>query len=644
MAFETRDGEAVELDIVAVPVPISGLKSEALLVIANDSIDAPEERISDCGLGRGILGRKPADDSWTVRYLPEQTTVEPASLRVLERTRYQIRLCSRDDRNLISTTDLPSEKHLPEDLVDSSLKNARLAEWRFDAKSGTGEMAVKGHYGGASIRVLDREIRLDFVSADLDYESEYRAMLEEIVGHFESIIANWGGPTTYPTTRSDDATADTLLEQFVLARGLLESHQLEYAARAIERNPSMLLEHSEHWKPLANADPQSFLQDPISKGRGWRQTDEDRFPVDHMPEEVKHARKQETADTLVNRFVKHVLQRFEDIFRRVAQNDEISGSANLEASGLANDLAKVIDQPFWKEIGTLSRPLATVTGAPLLRKREGYRQVFRAWLGLRSSLSVDWEGASNLFQGPVRKTHKLYEYWLFFILRDCLGGMNGLEEKAVKDSGDVKALIRKEGDRLAVRLSGGKTSVTEFRGSPSESQELCILLFYNRGFSRAPEHPGWGSYSRGWRPDFSIAVFPSQYRSDGDGWKEAEKLACKEKDAAYVHFEAKYKPSSSSKAGGREPSPTASDFAELHAYLDGIRGSETAFLIHPGGMNSANGIQNSYSRGGLTDQVGEAVLRPGPVDSSGTHDGVQEDDATFVTEIIRNVVEQFFRT
>lgn len=644
MASGTRNEDAIELDIIAVPLAISGLKGEALLVIAEDSVESPEDCLSDCGLDRRMLGRKPADDPWTIRFLPGHTTPQTASIRLLERTRYQIRLCSREGQSLISENNLAKEGEVLNSRVDSKLEYAQSAEWKFDPKSGTGEMKVKGHYGGASIRVGDRKVRLDFVSARLDYESEYRAMLEDIAERFESIVTTWGGPTTYPTTRTDDTAAETLLEQFVLARGLLESHQLEYAARAIERNPSMLLEHSEHWKPLANADPQAFLQDPTSKGRGWRQTDEDRFPVDHMPEEVKHARKQETADTLVNRFVKHVLQRFEDIFRRVAQNDEISGSANLEASGLANDLAKVIDQPFWKEIGTLSRPLATVTGAPLLRKREGYRQVFRAWLGLRSSLSVDWEGASNLFQGPVRKTHKLYEYWLFFILRDCLGGMNGLEEKAVKDSGDVKSLIRKEGDRLAVRLSGGRTSVTEFRGSPSESQELCILLFYNRGFSRAPEHPGWGSYSRGWRPDFSIAVFPSQYRSDGDGWKEAEKLACKEKDAAYVHFEAKYKPSSSSKADGREPSPTASDFAELHAYLDGIRGSETAFLIHPGGMNSANGIQNSYSRGGLTDQVGEAVLRPGPVDSSGTHDGVQKDDATFVNEIIRNVVEQFFRT
>lgn len=640
MARETRYEDAIELDIIAIPLAVSGLEGKALLVIAEDSVDTPENCLSDCELGRGILGRKPTDDDpWTIRFYSDQATPDSASIRLLEHTRYQIRLCRRVDQGLISENSFSDEDDALGDLVDSTLENAQSAEWKFDPKSGTGEMKVKGHYGGASIRVGDREIRLDFVSADLDYESEYRAMLEDIAERFESIVAAWGGPTTYPTTRSDDTNVETLLEQFVLARGLLETHRLEYAARAIERNPNILLERSEHWRALANADPRAFLQDPVGKGRGWRKTEEDRFPVDHMPEEVKHARKRETADTPINQFVKHILRRFEDIFRRVVEHVEISGSANVEASGLANDLTKIIDRPFWKEIGTLSRPATTVTGTPLLRKREGYRQVFRAWLGLRSSLNVDWEGASNLFQGPVRKTSKLYEYWLFFVLRDCLTGVDGLEEKVVKDRGDARAFIKEDGERLAVRLSGGKASVTEFRGNLSESKELCVLLFYNRGFSKAPEHPGWGSYSREWSPDFSIAMFPSQYRSVGDDWKEAEKLACEERDASYVHFEAKYKPSSSSESDGQGTGPTASDFAELHAYLDSIRGSEAAFLLHPGESDSPCVIQNSYSRrsSGEDDigEVGEAVIRPGQTSVSEIGGSSHRESPTFVTEILR---------
>lgn len=641
MAREMRNEDAVELDIIAVPLAISGLESETLLVIAEDSVDTPENCVFDCGLGRRMLGRKPTgEDSWTIRLHSDQATPDSASIRLLEHTRYQIRLCRRDeDRSMISETDLADNADTLDSLVDSTLENAQSSEWKFDPKSGTGEMKVKGHYGGASIRVGDREIRLDFVSADLDYESEYRSMLEDIAQQFESIVATWGGPTTYPTTRSDDTAAETLLEQFVLARGLLEAHRFEYAARAIERNPNVILERSENWRPVANADPRAFLKDPLGKGRGWRETEEDRFPVDYMPEEVKHARKRETADTPINRFVKHVLRRFEDIFRRVVEHDEISGSANVEASGFANDLTKIIEQPFWREIGALSKLAATVTGTPLLRKREGYRQVFRAWLGLRSSLSVDWDGASDLFQGPVRKTSKLYEYWLFFVLRERLSKMAGLEEKVVKDRGDARAFIKEEGERLAVRLSGGKASLTEFRGEGSQSEELCVLLFYNRGFPRDSEHPSWGSYTRKWRPDFSVAMFPAQYRSDGDDWKEAEKLACKEGDASYVHFEAKYKPNSSSESGRQGTGPTSSDFAELHAYLDGIRGSESAFLLHPGKSDSPEGIQKSYSRRCSEDddigEVGEAVIRPGQTAMSEIGGSSHRENLTFVTEILR---------
>lgn len=634
MAFETEDEGTVELDIIAVPLTIPEVETEALLVIAENSIDTPEDHVSDLGLSRDMLGKEPDEDSRpTIRYVNGKPSSGKAAIRLLEYTQYQIRLCSGDDWDLISGAEQPIGS------VESPLSYANSADWKFDRKSGTGELKVKGYYGSSMIQVGDCEVRLDFVSDRLNYESEYRAMFEDIADHFQALVASWGGPTTYNSSLTDGESTETLIERFVLARGLLERYRLPYASRAVERNPSKRLERNENWRPLPKADPQAFLIDPVHKGRSWKRVDGECLPVNVVPGEVRHAKKGETVDTPANRFVKHVLQQFDSIFRRVVENDEVSGAAEVEAAGLSGSLRDVIERPFWKEVGPLSR---VPTRSTLLREREGYRQVFRAWIGLRSALSIDWDGASSLFRGPARNVPDLYEYWLFFGLRRQLAEMDDVEEKESQDQGDIRSLIETKGDRLSVRLQGGKSSVTEFRGKTADSRELCILLFYKRGFGGETKHPGPGSYSKSWEPDFSVVVFPAGYREAKEGWKEAEVLASKAGEISYVHLDAKYKPEGSSRGG-----LTSGDFAELHAYLDGIHGSDAAFLLHPGKADSPDGIRVSYSRSGnqgegIQAEIGDAVARPGSANGA-QDDGLFSSDSTFLSSIFRRVMNRFAR-
>ena len=563
----------MELDIIALPLSVSSLNEKPLLVVAETSISEPERKIADCGIGSGILGRAP-DEDWkaTIRY---STNPQPGreKLQLTEHVRYQIRLCAQATRDLIRLDEFTS------DFVESSLSGLEATNWKFDRRSGTGELKVEDHYGSSWIRIGDAKRHFDITSWKLDYETEYRAMLEDIASHCEALISSWGSPTSFSASPSEEEPIDTLLEQFIIARGLFEAYQLDSAARAVQRNPDTSLERSENWKPLQTADPQAFLRDPVARGRDWRRIGDDRFPVNPIPGEVKNFRKQESHDTPANRFVKFVLERFEDVFWRVSDNDEIYGFANSEATDLANRLSDITKGPFWKEIGPLSR---LPTRNRLFQERRGYRETLRAWLGLRSASVLDWKGASNIFRGPARNVATLYEYWLYFEFRSQINDIEGIEEHSVSDGSEIRAFVEEEGERISVRLDGGKSSVSEFRGKVGGSPELCLLFFYNRGFSGSVSYPEIGSYSRGWRPDFSIALFPIEYRLPGESWKTSEMRASQEEDISYVSFEAKYK-SLSSTGENDDPSLTSSgDFAELHAYRDGINYARSAFLVHPG--------------------------------------------------------------
>lgn len=104
-----------------------------------------------------------------------------------------------------------------------------------------------------------------------------------------------------------------------------------------------------------------------------------------------------------------------------------------------------------------------------------------------------------------------------------------------------------------------------------------------------------GAYSRPFRPDFSLVVFPAIH-AEGCGPFEAEARAEKKGQLAYLHFDAKYRvdqlpeifgPDDESVFSEEEAAKSTNtykraDLYKMHAYNDAIRRMVGSYVLYPG--------------------------------------------------------------
>ena len=205
---------------------------------------------------------------------------------------------------------------------------------------------------------------------------------------------------------------------------------------------------------------------------------------------------------------------------------------------------------------------------------------------------------------------------------------------------------------LTVSLRQGNPSVQTFC---FEKEQLTVNLYYNRTFSPAQFSSSiyWGSYSRSFRPDYTLAVFSSKYK------KEVE--AIKVGDVSYVNFDAKYRIQDLTQFINSEKKNVSEEFLEkqeeqisenenieismekidenlntyrrgdllkMHTYNDAIRRTVGSYVLYPG--NESNDRRNELSSvyDEILPGVGAFAIRPG--NENAGHKGVKE----FIKKII----------
>jgi predicted component of viral defense system (DUF524 family) len=257
------------------------------------------------------------------------------------------------------------------------------------------------------------------------------------------------------------------------------------------------------------------------------------------PEELCHERRFETFDTAPNRFVKFALEAFAGVCDEVlAEFDGARGTAWMEALEMRETLDVFLARPFFSDVSPLRRlPLENQT----LQKRGGYREILGAWLMLEAAAKLDWPGRGDAYDGTNRDAATLYEFWLYFVLRRLLVERLGMREIRHGEHGGDGALpfvTNSERGGMQVNLAQSKASLSRYLWTAPDGGELCVHLYYNRTFSPARDPLASGSYSRHFRPDYSLAFFPASYAELSGHGAAAEKAAEMEGRIGYLHLDA----------------------------------------------------------------------------------------------------------
>lgn len=490
------------------------------------------------------------------------------------------------------------------------------------------------------------------------YRSEYQLMLEEIVEHCMDLIMQYNVPIeqTYESGM-EQITDKELYQRFIFVRSLFKNQEFEEAVQKIISNPATKWETE-----IESRDVRSIrrftsknIRELVSSRNRMKLTQSIGILHD-IPVKISSNRKIESLDTSENRFVKHILSTFQEFCATIYPKLEKAKLTieSAEVRTISQRLDNVLNQPFFKEI---NRPNSLKIDSPVLQRRSGYRELLRAWLRFHVTAQLSWkfdQDEDNLFTGGKKDIASLYEYWVFFILLNTL--LEKFGEFSKKNPKDwVEGLIISDKHGLGLTLQEGKTRAFEFEYTKGK-RPLTIKFYYNRSFPggrKYVDHKGAGSYSKSFRPDYTLSVWPSDLKQN---------VAEETESIVHIHFDAKYKvdysnfkddkptideQSTAENTGGLDKEEFEAsivtgireneerqgvyknvDLYKMHAYKDAIRRSGGAYILYPGTSQEGDPFKGFHE---IIPGVGAFSLRP-------SNEGLaSENIKKFIDSVIENL-------
>jgi len=452
---------------------------------------------------------------------------------------------------------------------------------------------VPGIYVGTLIlNVLDKDnskagtFQLEIRSSKSSYREDYRYMLESITEYCTDILMQHSSPAVQNFTQDYSSVPETLYQRFAFIKSIIDSAEFSDAIHRIISDPVTI------WCEIEEDTDIRRMKRP--GGAGLRQIASGRnrigVPADHplnaeynfksLPARLSLNRKIETADTPENRFIKHALEVFAGFCSMVrtmlSDTDRESFRTFIEALQLEEYLGQTLSHSLFRQI---SKPLTLPLNSPVLQRREGYREVLRAWLMFDLAAKLAWHGGEDVYSAGKRDVAQLYEYWLFFRLLEIMKGIFNIEPDS------IDSLIGPTNDGLGLMLRSGKS--TPLKGIYIHPvRKLNVEFTYNRTFSGRRKYPDSGSWSRKLRPDYTLSLWPADFEKD-----DAER----QEIITHIHFDAKYRVESlkdilgdeeldldEEKKENRSGSYKRADLLKMHAYKDAIRRTGGAYVLYPG--------------------------------------------------------------
>lgn len=473
---------------------------------------------------------------------------------------------------------------------------------------------------------VGHRVFFEVITEKMDYAQEYRAMVEAIGSRCSQLILDWGAPTALSLAADPEKQGQTLLEKFLFLRHVLGPDRLDLYLETLARRPHSTLHRERVWQTAAFASPAAFARDPLRYGRNWEEAPEgeEGMIAGFNAQEILTERKFDSFDTPPNRFIKFALQTFcgicEDVIHSRITNPDTGrtmvlnqerGAAWQEAVQMRGTLDACLAAPFFADISPLRRiPFESQA----LQKREGYREILHAWLMLDVAAQIDWPGRNDAYDGTNRDVATLYEFWLYFVLLDLFQkqlGMTWLRDKPESGDGPLPFCCKATDGGMRINLKRGQESFCRFRWEQN-GQSLLVHFFYNRLFREQPAILEDGSYSKSFRPDYTVVVLPAEYEELR--WTKSEELAEAAGTISYLHFDAKYRidklkdlfgATQDSDEDRLEAKSTGTvknaDLYKMHTYNEAIRRTVGSFVLYPGtdikaDYKSDDGPRNIYRR------------------------------------------------
>lgn len=437
-------------------------------------------------------------------------------------------------------------------------------------------------------------LAFDVAPLKMGYEDDYIELTEELAEKCAALLLDYAGSTSNVFSLANESR-DTLLEQFVFLRQFCYENNLQALFEAIKRNPDRVLDQEEEMRPTGTGCPsRKIYTNPFSNSRSWMRLEGgDGSKGAFLPLMANVTHKFDRLDTSANRFVKFALQEIDRVCTSLtAVLDREKGNARqtecyLEASALHDMLDTIFADSFFDDIGALQM---MPQNNQVLQKREGYSQIFSAYSMLDLALQLDWKGKDGVYEGESKNVALLYEYWLFFELFDIIRGIEGCETLKTDDH---PFLGSNPDGGLTIALKQGACSRQCFEVARYGAK---VNLYYNRTFSprdfQATRYEG--SYSRPFRPDYTLAIFPSAFAT--------ERAAVHDGAIVFVHFDAKYRITDltglvgkdlsseeseqeeldEEKAGSTTNTYKRGDLLKMHTYNDAIRRTIGSYVLYPG--------------------------------------------------------------
>ncbi len=476
----------------------------------------------------------------------------------------------------------------------------------------------------------------EIVPQKMNYEEDYIELTKKLAEECTQILLEYSGVTANRFGSSDRISAKTLLEQFIFLREFCYSHNLQALFGHIKRNSDRMLVKDEVLKPIGQGAPSRiFYSNPFSHSRAWQMVN-----GRPMPQEVSVARKYDSLDTVANRFVKFAMKKFNLICRELCSSLDDAKGKNAEQNMYtecyreAFEFQRITDDILRDHFFDDVRDLTIMPqNNQVLEKREGYRQIFYAAAIVDLALQLNWEGKQKAYSGESKNTALLYEYWLFFELRKIISLIDNCQCIQAAD----KPFINTD-NGLTMSLSEGQTSCQAFLLPDLGTR---VNLYYNRTFSKEEfsNTKYAGSYSRPFRPDYTLEVYSSDYVKPEDAVREGA--------VSYIHFDAKYRITDLRAFIGpdemteeqikeevenyKQDSVTNTykrgDLLKMHTYNDAIRRTVGSYVLYPGDFDSKTKNYRLFEE--VLPGVGAFAIKP----------SIQADSENALKDFIYEIIE-----
>lgn len=382
------------------------------------------------------------------------------------------------------------------------------------------------NYLGKSSFTIDgqKTIPFEIIPTKIDYEDDYVQLTKDIADQCSQLLLDYTSPTNLSFKLDPEKTQKTPLEQFIFIRKFCSAKNIEYLMQSIKMNPDRMLVSEDELKPFGVAPiSHKFFSNPFSNSKNWNKQSDGSY----LPELIATTRKYDSYNTPANQFIKFAFKNFIQICQNVITYVG-DYSYKDEAIYLKQSLEVFLMDPFFDDVKELS---SMPVNNQVLQKREGYSQIFYAFNMLDLAMQLNWEGQKDVYEGEARNIALLYEYWLVFKFIEIFRKLGAIIDFNLDDEKTAKKFLSKE-NGLLISLSQGKPSYIPME---LEDKKVKINFYYNRTFSKKDFSDTYyeGSYSRDFRPDYTLAIFPSDIAN--------ERTAIKEGLVSFIHFDAKYR-------------------------------------------------------------------------------------------------------